>query len=73
MLFRSKTSVLWDPATLAWTSTDDLVVSRTGQTMTLLLNGQVLVTGGQTFQKGGATKPFPGRLVPIADAELYTP
>ena len=67
------TSVLWNPATLAWTSADDLVVSRTGQTMTLLLNGQVLVAGGETFEKGSAPKPFPGRLVPIADAELYTP
>jgi hypothetical protein len=68
-----KTSVIWDPTTMAWTSTADLAVSRTGQTMTTLLNGQVLVAGGETFEKGGAPKPFPGRLVPIADAELFTP
>jgi len=35
--------------------------------MTTLMNGQVLVAGGQTFVKSS------GRLVPIADAELYTP
>lgn len=68
-----KTSVIWDPTTLAWTSTADLAVSRTGQTMTTLMNGQVLLAGGETFEKGGAPKPFPGRLVPIADAELFTP
>jgi N-acetylneuraminic acid mutarotase len=62
-----KTSVLWNPATLGWTSTGDLQVSRTGQSMTTLLNGQVLVAGGESFDKGS------GRLVPIASAELYTP
>jgi hypothetical protein len=68
-----KNSSIWDPTTMAWTSAADLAVSRTGQTMTTLLNGQVLVAGGEAFEKGGAPKPFPGRLVPIADAELYTP
>jgi hypothetical protein len=61
------TAVLWNPATLGWTSTGNLAVSRTGQTMTRLLNGQVLVAGGETFDKSS------GRLVPIASAELYTP
>jgi len=44
-----------------------LNVSRTGQSMTLLLNGQVLLAGGESFDKSA------GHLVPIASAELYTP
>ena len=62
-----KTAQLWDPSTLAWTSTGDMNVSRTGQLMILLSNGQVLVAGGQTFSKSV------GHLVPTATAELYTP
>jgi hypothetical protein len=62
-----KTAQLWDPSTFAWTSTGNLNVSRTGQSMTLLPNGQVLVAGGETFSKSG------GNLVPTATAELYTP
>jgi hypothetical protein len=60
-------AALWDPTTLGWTSTGDLVVSPTGQSMTRLSNGQILVAGGESFDKGS------GRLVPIANAELYTP
>jgi hypothetical protein len=61
------TAVLWNPATQGWTSNGGLQVSRTGQSMTRLLNGQVLAAGGDTFNKSS------GALVPIADAELYTP
>jgi hypothetical protein len=61
------TAQLWDPSTLAWTSTGDLHLSRTGQSMILLLNGQVLIAGGQTFSKSA------GHLIPTATAELYTP
>jgi hypothetical protein len=60
-------AALWNPTTQAWTITGSLVVSRFDQTMTTLMNGQVLVAGGQTFEKSS------GRLVPVADAELYTP
>lgn len=62
-----QTAVLWNPTTQAWTSTGSLVVSTTGQTMTTLANGQVLAAGGETFDKSSQ------RLVPIANAELYTP
>ena len=62
-----KSAELWDPRTLAWTSIANLNVSRTGQSMTLLLNGQVLLAGGESFDKSA------GHLVPIASAELYTP
>jgi hypothetical protein len=41
--------------------------SRLGETMTALLNGQVLVAGGDTFDK------HLGHLVQIASAELYAP
>jgi N-acetylneuraminic acid mutarotase len=60
-------AALWNPTTQEWTITGNLVVSRFDQTMTTLLNGQVLVAGGQTFDKSSQ------RLVPIADAELYKP
>ena len=63
----TKSAELWDPSTLAWTSIANLNVSRTGQSMTLLLNGQVLLAGGESFDKSA------GALVPIASAELYTP
>ena len=62
-----KAAQLWDLSTLAWTSTGSLNVSRVGQSMTLLLNGQVLAAGGQTFNKNSGT------LVPTATAELYSP
>jgi hypothetical protein len=62
-----KSAELWDLSTLAWTSTGSLNVSSIHQSMTLLLNGQVLAAGGESFDKST------GALVPIASAELYTP
>jgi hypothetical protein len=41
--------------------------SRLGETMTVLLNGQALVAGGETYDK------CVGHLVDTASAELYTP
>ncbi len=60
-------SALFDPATLTWASTQNLKKDRVGQSMTLLQNGQVLVAGGESFDKKL------GALVPIANAELFTP
>jgi hypothetical protein len=57
---------LWDLSTQAWTSTGSLKDSRSGQLMTLLPNGQVLVAGGSQ-----STKNSNG--VILASAELYTP
>ena len=34
-----KNAELFDPSTLTWTSTGSMVVSRTGETLTLLSNG----------------------------------
>ena len=62
-----KNAELFDPPTLTWTSTGSMVVSRTGETLTLLSNGQALAAGGETFDKNK------NRLVPITNAELYTP
>ncbi len=58
---------LLDPSTLTWASTTSMKVSRVGETVTVLLNGQVLFAGGETFDKKR------GALTPIADAELYKP
>lgn len=58
---------LLDPSTLTWASTASMKVSRVGETVTVLLNGQVLFAGGETFEKSR------GALTPIADAELYEP
>jgi hypothetical protein len=60
-------AALFDPSTLTWTTTGSMNISRIAQAMTLLPNGQVLVSGGETFVK------HLGHLVPIASAELYTP
>jgi len=60
-------AALFDPSTLTWASTGNLKKDRIGETMTVLLNGQALVAGGETFDKGV------GHLVPINSAELYTP
>ena len=60
-------AALWDPSTVGWTTTGSLHVSRVYESMTLLANGQVLVAGGQTFDK------HLGHFVEIASAELYTP
>jgi len=62
-----KNSELFDPSTLTWTSTGNMVVSCTGEMLTLLLNGQVLAVGGETFVKSQ------NRLVPTTSAQLYTP
>lgn len=58
---------LLDLSTLTWTTTGTMKTSRVGETVTVLLNGQVLFAGGETFDKNQR------RLVPIAAAELYTP
>jgi len=60
-------AALLDPSSLTWTATGSMNKSRLAETMTILLNGQVLVAGGETFAK------HLGTLVPIANAELYTP
>jgi hypothetical protein len=57
----------FDPSTLTWTTTGSMNKSRLGEKMTVLSNGQVLVAGGQTFEK------HLGHLVEIVSAELYTP
>jgi len=58
---------LFDPSTLTWASTGSMHTSRLGETMTVLLNGQALVAGGDTFDKNLR------HLVQTATAELYTP
>jgi hypothetical protein len=60
-------AALFDPSTLTWRKTSSMKESRSGETMTVLSNGQVLVAGGETFDRSA------GHLVPIASAELYTP
>lgn len=60
-------AALFNPSTLTWTKTSSMKESRSLEIMTLLSNGQVLVAGGENFDKSS------GRLVPIATAELYTP
>jgi hypothetical protein len=42
-------AALFDPSTLIWTSTGSMSKSRLGESMTVLLNGQALVAGGDTF------------------------
>ena len=60
-------AALLDPSTLTWTTTASMKESRVGETVTVLLNGEVLFAGGETFDKNR------GALVPIASAEFYKP
>jgi N-acetylneuraminic acid mutarotase len=57
---------LYDPATGRWAATAAMVQARSGHTATLLPNGTVLVTGGDT--PGG-----PGAIGSPHTAELYDP
>jgi N-acetylneuraminic acid mutarotase len=56
---------LYDPATGLWTVTGSLTTSRYQHTATVLLNGKVLVTGGDSM--------LAGQLVGLASTELYDP
>lgn len=49
-------------SSLTWAKTSSMKQSRFLETMTLVSNGQVLVAGGETFDKST------GRFVPIARA-----
>ena len=60
-------AALLDPSNLTWSTTGSMKVSRVGETVTVLLNGNVLFAGGETFDR------HRGALVPIADAEFYRP
>ena len=44
---------LLDPSTLTWASTGNMTVSRVGETVTVLLNGEVLFAGGETLKRAG--------------------
>jgi hypothetical protein len=58
---------LWDLSTQAWTSTGNLHDSRSGESITVLQNGQALVAGGSQHTKNQSG------FVILASAELYTP
>jgi len=58
---------LWDLSTQAWTSTGNMHDSRFGASMTVLQNGQALVSGGSQ-----STKHSNGFVI-LSSAELYTP
>jgi hypothetical protein len=60
-----KSAELWDPSTQAWTTTGSLNGSRSGQSMTVLQNGEVLVAGGSQSTKNSSAV--------LATAELYKP
>ncbi len=54
---------VYDPATGLWTTNGSLLVGRSGHTATLLLNGTVLITGGETTN----------RIIATEDCELFDP
>jgi hypothetical protein len=55
---------LWNLSTQTWTSTGNLSISRGGESLTILSNGQALVAGGEHYDK---------QLLITATAELYRP
>ncbi len=52
---------LYDPVTGTWAASGDMTVTRSGQTATLLLDGQVLIAGGASGTEGDV----------LASAELF--
>jgi len=58
---------LWDVSTQAWTRTGSLHDARSGESITVLPNGQALVAGGMQI-----TKQSNGVVI-LASAELFTP
>ena len=58
---------LYDPATRAWTTVEDMAGPRSAHTATLLLDGRVLVVGGI----GRFVTPMEARM--LASAELFDP
>jgi len=59
-------ATLFDPATGTVTSTGSMSIPRAFHTLTVLRNGQVLATGGETQNNKGEFSVTAG-------AELYTP
>ena len=62
-----KSAELWNPSTQAWTNTGNLNSSRSGETITLLENGEALVAGGSQSSKNSTG------FVILATAEVYKP
>jgi hypothetical protein len=67
----SKTSTqagaeLYDPATGTFEATGDMLAARSGHTATLLNNGKVLITGGNSYDAQG-------KQISLSSAELYDP
>jgi Kelch motif protein len=67
---RSSTAELYDPATGAFASTGNMAWRRVWHTLTLLPNGMVLTTGGETDSCGANFCMFAGS---VASAERYDP
>ncbi len=68
---RSSSAELYDPATGTFTSTGNMAFRRVWHTLTLLPNGMVLTTGGETDSCAGSGGcGFAGT---VASAELYDP
>lgn len=57
---------LYDPSSGSWTATGSMIEARTGHQAILLLYGQVLVAGGDTYDNRN-------RATILASAELYDP
>lgn len=60
---KQKSAEIFDPESLSYSKTGDLVFPRVSSSATLLPNGQVLITGGQSTEAGGSTR----------SAELFNP
>jgi hypothetical protein len=60
-------ATLFDPASGTWSPAASLITGRAYHTATLLLNGTVLVTGGESTQLSGGSEVA----VPLQSSELY--
>jgi hypothetical protein len=67
LLVSTASAELFDPSHGSFAATGSPFVARESHTATLLLNGKVLITGGNEFNG------YPTWLTPTATAELYDP
>ena len=63
---------IYNPATSGFSTTGRLASARIAHTATLLNNGQVLITGGNSFTAGCGSK-VGSSVNGMSSAELYTP
>ena len=67
---------IFDPSSGSWTETGSLTTGRAGHTANLLIDGRILIAGGQTAATRGGRLQFvtaSAAMIPSASAEIFDP